>query len=167
MADIADALDVSPASLTGLSQAVPLIIILVVAVLGVVCGVFRPMCDQALEPPDVTQLHPFLVQFSQFTINDILEDVQEAFYFVNASMSDDARHEHLAKRVRRQVRRRRALQRAADRAHFLASVLYPYEQGRYSWEDRHVDLHAWLAAEPETDLAAWALDKLRAVLAAG
>ena len=29
---------------------------------------------------------------------------------------------------------------AADRAHFLASVLFPYEAGRYSWQDRQVSL---------------------------
>lgn len=52
----------------------------------------------------------------------------------------------------------------ADRAHFLASVLYPYEQGRYSWEDRHVDLATWLDREPESETAAWALDRLRTVL---
>lgn len=56
--------------------------------------------------------------------------------------------------------------READRAHFLASVLYPYEQGRYSWEDRHVDLQAWLGREPDTDLAEWALNKLRTFLTA-
>lgn len=54
--------------------------------------------------------------------------------------------------------------RLADRAHFLASVLYPYEQGRYSWEDRHVDLGAWLGSDPDSDVSAWALDKLRTVL---
>lgn len=54
--------------------------------------------------------------------------------------------------------------RLADRAHFLASVLFPYETGRYSWEDRHVDLGAWLASDPDTDIAAWAVDKLRRVL---
>jgi hypothetical protein len=53
----------------------------------------------------------------------------------------------------------------ADRAHFLASVLYRYEEGRYSWEDRHVDLRVWLTNEPETDFAEWAVDKLGGVLA--
>lgn len=56
--------------------------------------------------------------------------------------------------------------RIADRAHFLASVLYPYEEGRYSWEDRHVDLGAWLDREPDTESSAWALEKLRDVLRA-
>jgi hypothetical protein len=54
--------------------------------------------------------------------------------------------------------------RIADRAHFLASVLYPYEEGRYSWADRHVDLRSWLNCEPVTDASAWGLDKLRIVL---
>jgi hypothetical protein len=54
--------------------------------------------------------------------------------------------------------------RLGDRAHFLASVLYSYEEGRYSWGDRHVALEAWLDAKPDSDLAAWALDKLRLVL---
>lgn len=53
---------------------------------------------------------------------------------------------------------------ASDRAHFLASVLYPYEQGRYSWSDRHVDLRAWLKREPDDEISAWALDRLPAVL---
>jgi hypothetical protein len=51
----------------------------------------------------------------------------------------------------------------ADRAHFLASVLFRYEGGRYSWEDRHVSLHAWLDLDPETDIAAWAVEKLRSL----
>ncbi|HEX7153556.1 MAG TPA: hypothetical protein VF618_18860 [Thermoanaerobaculia bacterium] len=54
--------------------------------------------------------------------------------------------------------------RLADLAHFLASVLYPYENGRYSWGDRHVDLRAWQAAEPPSETAAWAIEKLREVL---
>lgn len=57
--------------------------------------------------------------------------------------------------------------RVADRAHFLASVLYPYEEGRYSWEDRHVDLQAWLAREPDSEISAWALERLRQVLSDG
>ena len=51
--------------------------------------------------------------------------------------------------------------RQADRAHFLASVLYPYDTGRYSWADRHIDLRDWLGREPADDVSAWALDKLR------
>jgi hypothetical protein len=54
--------------------------------------------------------------------------------------------------------------RAADRAHFLASVLYPYEEGRYSWEDRYVNLRAWLRQEPDDEVSAWALERLRGIL---
>ena len=54
--------------------------------------------------------------------------------------------------------------RAADYTHFLASVLYPYEAGRYSWEDRHVDLLHLLDRQPDTEISAWALDKLRIVM---
>jgi hypothetical protein len=54
--------------------------------------------------------------------------------------------------------------RLADGAHFLASVLYPYEEGRYSWEDRHVDLRAWLRTAPASDSMAWAVEKLRDVV---
>ena len=54
--------------------------------------------------------------------------------------------------------------RRADQAHFLASVLYPYESGRYSWEDRHVDVQDLLALKLDTAVADWALQKLRAVL---
>jgi hypothetical protein len=52
-----------------------------------------------------------------------------------------------------------------DRAHFLASVLYAYEEGRYSWADRHVDLRAWLDCKAGNDVSAWAIEKLRMVLA--
>lgn len=51
--------------------------------------------------------------------------------------------------------------RAADRLHFLASVLFPYEAGRYSWSDRHVDLIALTKETPDTDHARWAHRKLR------
>jgi len=54
--------------------------------------------------------------------------------------------------------------RLGDKAHFLASILYPYEEGRYSWEDRHVDLCAWLNREPDDDISAWALVKLCSVV---
>ena len=54
--------------------------------------------------------------------------------------------------------------RTADYVHFLTSVLYPYEGGRYSWEDRHVDLEAWRDRQPDTEVSAWALDKLRSVM---
>jgi len=49
----------------------------------------------------------------------------------------------------------------ADRLHFLASVLFPYEKGEYSWSDRHVDLHSMLDQETHTDVAMWAKRKLR------
>ena len=55
--------------------------------------------------------------------------------------------------------------RLGDLAHFLASVLYRYEEGRYSWEDRHVDLEGWVNDTPDSDLSVWAVDKLRSVLA--
>lgn len=54
--------------------------------------------------------------------------------------------------------------RLADRAHFLASVLYPYEEGRYSWSDRRFDLTSWLDTVPDSDTSAWALDKLGSLL---
>ena len=54
--------------------------------------------------------------------------------------------------------------RIGDLTHFLASVLYPYEDGRYSWSDRHVDLRAWLAKPPDSDLSAWALEKLSVIM---
>jgi hypothetical protein len=49
----------------------------------------------------------------------------------------------------------------ADRLHFLASVLFPYEAGRYSWSDRRVDLSALMNQTPGTDYAKWAHHKLR------
>lgn len=55
--------------------------------------------------------------------------------------------------------------RLGDRAHFLASVLYPYELGRYSWSDRHVDLYAHLERQPKNDHEAWALAHLESLLA--
>ena len=54
--------------------------------------------------------------------------------------------------------------RLADRVHFLASVLYPYEEGRYSWEDRHVDLQRWMEQEPASDAGRWAVEKLSRVM---
>jgi|SRR5215213_10103968 len=50
-----------------------------------------------------------------------------------------------------------------DRAHFLASVVFPYENGGHSLSDRRVDLRAWMNQKPETDIAAWAVDKLRSL----
>src|SRR6185503_20024649 len=37
--------------------------------------------SEALQPPNVTQLHTFLIQFSEFFINYILKDVHKTFYF--------------------------------------------------------------------------------------
>jgi hypothetical protein len=54
----------------------------------------------------------------------------------------------------------------SDRLHFLASVLYPYESGKYSWEDRRVDLHVLCHAAPDSPAARWAARKLRQVLTA-
>jgi hypothetical protein len=50
--------------------------------------------------------------------------------------------------------------RTADRTHFLASVLYPYEQGRYSWEDRQVSMEALLRVRPDNEASKWALARL-------
>jgi hypothetical protein len=53
----------------------------------------------------------------------------------------------------------------ADQAHFLASVLFPYEEGRYSWGDRHVNLRDWLQDPPEETAACrWARQKLQSML---
>jgi hypothetical protein len=54
--------------------------------------------------------------------------------------------------------------RVADKAHFLASILYPYEAGRYSWQDRHVGLADLLGREAHDEASAWALNRLRALL---
>jgi hypothetical protein len=51
----------------------------------------------------------------------------------------------------------------ADKAHFLASILFPYEEGRYAREDRVVDVHAWLERTPGDEVATWAQDRLRAL----
>lgn len=51
----------------------------------------------------------------------------------------------------------------ADDAHFLASVLFPYEQGKYAREDRVVDVYSWLERPPGDELAAWAQARLRAL----
>jgi hypothetical protein len=50
---------------------------------------------------------------------------------------------------------------ACDQAHFLVSVLYRYETGRYDWEDRHVSLAGLLNREPDDAPSAWALDRLK------
>ena len=53
----------------------------------------------------------------------------------------------------------------ADQAHFLASVLFPYEEGRYSWGDRRVNLRDWLQDPPEETAACqWARQKLQSML---
>ncbi|HYY56146.1 MAG TPA: hypothetical protein VE842_02385, partial [Pyrinomonadaceae bacterium] len=52
----------------------------------------------------------------------------------------------------------------ADRAHFLASVLFPYEAGRHSWADRHIDLRACASRKPQTEIEAWCIDKLQSVM---
>lgn len=54
--------------------------------------------------------------------------------------------------------------RRSDLAHFLVSVLYPYDQGGKSWANRRVDLRACLEREPADDAEAWALERLRALL---
>jgi len=51
---------------------------------------------------------------------------------------------------------------AADRAHYLASVLYPYEAGRYSWHDRQVSLADLRRRPADDDITRWALDRLDA-----
>jgi hypothetical protein len=53
--------------------------------------------------------------------------------------------------------------RALDRAHFLASVLHPYEEGNNA-KDRNFDLEACLSKGSETEISAWAREKLRTVL---
>ncbi|MEV6332082.1 hypothetical protein [Streptomyces sp. NPDC051909] len=54
--------------------------------------------------------------------------------------------------------------RHSDLAHFLVSVLYPYDQAGKSWANRRVDLHACLEREPADDAEAWALERLRVLL---
>ncbi|HEX6372892.1 MAG TPA: hypothetical protein VF006_28475 [Longimicrobium sp.] len=54
--------------------------------------------------------------------------------------------------------------RTTDRLHFLASILYPYQSGRYSWKDRHVQLLPWLNRTPDTDVTAWAVARLLAMV---
>jgi hypothetical protein len=49
---------------------------------------------------------------------------------------------------------------AHDRAHFLASVLFPYEAGRYSWSDRQVSLTHLAMEAPDDAITAWARDRL-------
>jgi len=54
--------------------------------------------------------------------------------------------------------------RLADRAHFLASVLFCYEEGRRSTADRQVALRACVRHRPRDEAEAWAVGKLRRVL---
>lgn len=56
--------------------------------------------------------------------------------------------------------------RAADLAHFLASVLFPYEDGGYSRRDRVADLAAYLDRTCRDDAERWAQSKLAALVAA-
>ncbi len=54
--------------------------------------------------------------------------------------------------------------RLSDQLHFLASVVYPYESGKYSWQDRFVDLESLRRTRGETPAARWAIAKLNRVL---
>ncbi|MEU2243888.1 hypothetical protein ABZ572_31320 [Streptomyces sp. NPDC018338] len=54
--------------------------------------------------------------------------------------------------------------RRSDLAHFLVSVLYPYDQAGKGWANRRVDLRACLEREPADEAEAWALERLRALL---
>ncbi|GEB54875.1 hypothetical protein GCM10017674_17860 [Streptomyces gardneri] len=54
--------------------------------------------------------------------------------------------------------------RRSDLAHFLVSVLYPYDQAGKTWTNRRVDLRACLEREPADDAEAWALERLRVLL---
>ena len=54
---------------------------------------------------------------------------------------------------------------AADLAHFLASVLYPYDgEGREIPWDTNFDLRTWAARNPDTEIAAWAHEELLKLL---
>jgi hypothetical protein len=53
----------------------------------------------------------------------------------------------------------------ADLAHFLASVLYPYDEDDHGGrEGRNFDLRTWVAKDSETATVAWAREKLRKLL---
>ncbi|UQX04554.1 hypothetical protein [Streptomyces sp. RerS4] len=54
--------------------------------------------------------------------------------------------------------------RRSDLAHFLVSVLHPYDRPGNGWADRHVDLRACLERDPGDDAEAWALARLSALL---
>lgn len=57
--------------------------------------------------------------------------------------------------------------RIADLAHFLISVLYPYEEKGRNWEHRFVDPRAYLDVDVHSPGTAWAREKLRALMRAG
>jgi tRNA A-37 threonylcarbamoyl transferase component Bud32 len=57
--------------------------------------------------------------------------------------------------------------RKADLAHFLISVLYPYEEKGRNWEHRFVDVSTYLDVEVRSPTTAWAREKLRALMPAG
>lgn len=52
----------------------------------------------------------------------------------------------------------------ADRAHFLASVLYDYDQYREDPWDRNFDLQTWADRDSQTEISSWASAKLRNLL---
>ncbi|MFE1547760.1 hypothetical protein [Streptomyces sp. NPDC058718] len=54
--------------------------------------------------------------------------------------------------------------RRSDFAHFLVSVLYPYDQAGKSWANRRVDVRSCLEREPADEAEAWALERLRVLL---
>jgi hypothetical protein len=55
--------------------------------------------------------------------------------------------------------------RTADLGHFLASVLYTYdEENREGPWDSTFDLRTWVERDSETEIAAWAREKLRKLL---
>jgi hypothetical protein len=53
---------------------------------------------------------------------------------------------------------------ATDRAHFLASVLYTYEEKREDPSGGNFDLLAWADKDPSNEMDAWALERLRKLL---
>jgi serine/threonine protein kinase len=54
--------------------------------------------------------------------------------------------------------------RVADLAHFLVSLLYPYEEKGRIREHRFVDIRTFLDMEAHSPASAWALEKLRALM---
>lgn len=53
----------------------------------------------------------------------------------------------------------------ADRAHFLASVLFAYNNDREGDPSRDFNVEGWLEKEPKTDIEAWAHQRLQKLLA--